>query len=149
MPEPADRRPDRLRRRAWHTVRLELLGLCLHVHIDSAALAAKRFWRSACGRDVEPRLAVPTAEGVEQFLEGRDDRLEIFLSEIRPGVVVHCLVHGPLLDTAGGIRPRKCLPARNGGILGSRISPRLPRVCRLAEQWRHAWENARKHGRAG
>lgn len=49
------------------------------------------------GTEVNPRIAVVTAELAQQFLEGPDNRFEIFFSEVGPFVEVHGLVDRPVL----------------------------------------------------
>jgi len=45
---------------------------------------------------VQPRSAPGAAKTVEQFFEGRNDRLEILAPEVCPFIVMHHLVNGPL-----------------------------------------------------
>src|SRR3546814_9809871 len=72
--------------------------------MDVAASAAQGGFASSLWRDRKHFLARCTREMRRKCAERRHDWQEVALLQIGPGVVMHSLVHLPLLDVRRGLR---------------------------------------------
>src|SRR3546814_4065999 len=88
--------------RGW--LRFWFSKFCVEVEIDVAASAAQGGFASSLWRDRKHFLARCTREMRRKCAERRHDWQEVALLQIGPGVVMHSLVHLPLLDVRRGLR---------------------------------------------
>src|SRR5262245_46675401 len=101
-----------------------LLWFRFEVHVDGVAGASQGF-RVHTGSKEDQGTALAAREAVEKLPIRYDNWLEVLFAEVRPFVVVHRLVHSPLLDLR-----RRARRGQNCLLIGSRLlfSGFTPRV---------------------
>jgi hypothetical protein len=83
--------------------RLRSLRFRRKIQINAGTRAAQDLGPTAW-RNVEEALASAALEMSDQLLKGCHDGLEVLTPKIRPFVVMHGLVDGPLLDAHSAVR---------------------------------------------
>ena len=78
----------------WAAAPTVLLRLELQVDADRVARTSEGFG-IASRQHVKPRIAFTAGKKAEKLSERSHNGSEVLLSEVRPGVVVHSLVHRP------------------------------------------------------